>query len=246
MTRHYPNKITEAVARCLKEKDLDFDYREETNSFFFRIGLHEKIKLLPFNLHVNDTGFTVRGLIPIGPDTKDPEMMAQINDFVNRANDFLTEGNFEFSCKDGTLRYKVNVNCKGLPVPTKDMILSSIYCIMAMCDRYGKGFGNIIYGNMSAAEAIVLCEGPNIHVSPEEDEEPSDDLIDASAEDDVIEAFPDPEDVDTIPDLDDYEMTPSWARPRRRIPTFPQYDEYEEDEDTSDILRKLRELREED
>lgn len=248
MPKHYSKEIANAVLLCLNEENLDFEYREEDGSFYFRIGLPGKIKILPYVIRIHSTGFTVRGLIPIGSIPDDTDRMQQMNDFVNRANDCLTDGNFEFDCSACELRYKVHVNCRGLSAPTNDMILSSICCVAAMCERYGEGFGKIIFAEMSAENAIALCEQYDRRSPFEEDDDIPDDLTDAAAEaeDDVFDTFFDEADDDIVLEIVDNEKDPFAVTPAGNGPALPQFGTFNDDEDVSDILRKLREMREDD
>lgn len=239
MYKHYSQEIAKAVLMCLSEEKMDFEYCKENGTFCFRIGLPGKIKILPCIIHIHGTGFTVRGLIPADPISGNTDKMQQMNDFVNRANDCLTNRNYEFDCTDRGLRYRVHVNCRGLLAPTNDMILNSIYGVAAMCARDGERSGKNIFSEMSSESAIALCRQNDGQRPSKDDDDVLDDLTDA--EDNVFDAPGDEYVLEIVDNEKDF-IAATLAGNGAVSPQFSAFD----GEDISDILRKLREMREDD
>lgn len=96
-------------------------------------------------------------IAPLGADEDDSKMMASMAEFVCHANYGLKNGNFELDMRDGEIRFKSFVDCEGI-TPTLDMVRNSIHCPAAMFERYGDGIVGIIFGGMSAKEAVDRCE----------------------------------------------------------------------------------------
>ena len=84
-------------------------------------------------------------------------MMANMAEFICRANYGLKMGNFELDFDDGEVRFKVHVLCKGV-TPTAEMIKRSIYCPATMFDHYGSGIVDIIFNDTSGKVAVEKCE----------------------------------------------------------------------------------------
>lgn len=99
----------------------------------------------------------VYGIYPIGADHDDEKMMAQMAEFICRANFGLKNGCFEFDFRDGEIRYKSFVDCDEV-LPSTEVVKNSIHCTAAMYKRYATGITAIIFAGSSAKEAIAMCE----------------------------------------------------------------------------------------
>ena len=95
---------------------------------------------------------TIRGV-----DREDSEMMAQMAEFICRANYGLKNGCFEMDWKDGEIRFKSYVDCKDL-LPSTTVVKNSVHCTAAMVKRYAPGIVDIIFGGAKAKDAITKCE----------------------------------------------------------------------------------------
>ncbi len=130
------------------------------------------MKNVQYVVGINERDYNVYAISPLSVDQDDPEQMGKMAEFICRANYGLRDGNFEMDFNDGELRYKCFMNCNG-SIPTKNMVGASIHCPAAMFDRYSKGIMQILFGDMSAAEAIEVCEGsqkpPARHSGDEEE-----------------------------------------------------------------------------
>ena len=95
---------------------------------------------------------------PLSADTRDPEQMQKMAEFICRANYGMIRGNFEMDFHDGEVRFKYYVDCRE-SMPSKEMIGDSILFSVSVVSRYGEGILQILFNNMSAEDAIKLCEG---------------------------------------------------------------------------------------
>ena len=120
-----------------------FGFRGESNRFDFWAIIHEKGDIL-----------TIYAIVPIlVPDEKKPV----IYDFLHRANYDLMLGNFEIDGRDGEIRYKVSQDFCNT-TPSLEILDRMIDCALSMVDRYNEGIGAILFGNVSAEEAIEIIE----------------------------------------------------------------------------------------
>ena len=80
-----------------------------------------------------------------------------MNEFINRANYGLRNGNFELDVRDGEIRYKIYVDCDN-QLPSREVVRSSIIIPSVMFERYSQGLLDVMFRGSSAEEAISKCE----------------------------------------------------------------------------------------
>lgn len=157
MKENYSIGIANAINSYLKENDWNFSFNEESGMFKFGLSLSSKLKKIDYVISVQEDEYIVYAVAPIGADDDDEDMMANMAEFVCRANYGLWNGNFELDMNDGEVRFKYCVDCDGI-TPSEGIIKNSIHCPAKMFKRYGAGITDIIFGNISAKEAIEKCE----------------------------------------------------------------------------------------
>ena len=79
--------------------------------------------------------------------------------YLTMANYGLANGNFELDVRDGEIRYKTYVNCKGLESLPGQIIKDSILVGWYMMERYGNGIAAIAMGFSDAETEIKKAEG---------------------------------------------------------------------------------------
>ena len=79
-------------------------------------------------------------------------------EFLHRANYGLHMGNFEFDGSDGEIRFKTSIDADGAVLNTV-LSRNAIYMNCLMMDRYLPGILGLIYGEMTAVEAIDKVDG---------------------------------------------------------------------------------------
>lgn len=159
----YSNEIAAVVKQFLDGDDWHYSFDENRGIFDFGLRIRSKIQKIKYLVDVKDDEIVFYGICPIGADRDDAEMMAQMAEFLCRANYGLKNGSFEFDFRDGEIRYKSFVDCDGV-LPSTEVVKNSIYCIDAMYKRYAPGIMDIIFAGCSAKDAIAKCEK-----SPEEE-----------------------------------------------------------------------------
>lgn len=153
----YSKAIASVVNTFLIEDDWRFSFDENHGNFNFGLSLKGKLKKINYIIDVLDDEYIVYAVSPIGADENDPQMMANMAEFICRANYGLKMGNFELDYNDGEVRFKIHVYCEDI-TPTVAMVKRSIYCPASMFERYGAGIVDIIFNEASGKAAVEKCE----------------------------------------------------------------------------------------
>lgn len=156
--KNYTKEIADVINIFLTSDDWHYSFDEEKGAFHFGLGLRGKLKKINYIIDVKEDEYLVYAIAPIGADKDDAAMMAAMAEFICTANYGLRNGNFEFDFCDGEIRYKTYVPCFGISL-TPEIVRRSIYCHASMFDRYSEGIIGILFGGMTAADAIDKCEG---------------------------------------------------------------------------------------
>ena len=82
---------------------------------------------------------------------------AAVAELLTRANYGLVIGNFEMDFEDGEIRYKTGIDVCGDRL-TPALIRQMVYANVATMDIYLPGILSVIYGDVSAAEAVAQVE----------------------------------------------------------------------------------------
>ena len=170
MSRQYNFEIMEAIRNFLDEDDWNYNFENEIGVFRFNLQIRGNIKDLRYLIYVKEHDYVVYASSPLSADEENSEQMAKMAEFICRANYGLRDGNFEMDFNDGEIRYKCYMNCNGV-LPTKKMVGSSIFCPAAMFERYNKGILQILFFDMSAADAVSMCENAPEYPDSDDDEE---------------------------------------------------------------------------
>ncbi|BAY40200.1 hypothetical protein NIES2111_45830 [Nostoc sp. NIES-2111] len=80
-----------------------------------------------------------------------------VAEFITRANCGITLGNFELDFSDGEISYKTSIDVEGDRLTTA-LIQRLVYANVMMMDEYLPGIMSVIYGNVSAEEAVAQIE----------------------------------------------------------------------------------------
>ena len=86
-----------------------------------------------------------------------PEKLAQVAEFITRANYGMIVGNFELDYSDGEIRYKTSV-AFGDGELTATLIKEAIYSNVTIMDQYLPGLLAIMMSAVTPAKAIALIE----------------------------------------------------------------------------------------
>lgn len=152
-------RAAEMIRDLFEEHMWPYEYNEEKHRFSARFDLtvagldHVEIHIHARPSHLDPVkcrSIVAYGLIHLKAA---PAQIAQVGEYLTRANFGLAIGNFELDYPTGTIRYKVSVNCRsGLPgfSALEDMVSVPV----AMFNRYGEGLLAVNAG-IETAEAAA-------------------------------------------------------------------------------------------
>ena len=153
----YFNELVNLVKKFLVDDEWHFSFDENTGVFEFGLRIKSKIQKINYIVDVHEDEIVVYGMCPIGVDHNDSNMLAQMAEFLCRANYGLKNGCFELDFRDGEIRYKSFIDCEDV-MPSNEVIKNSIHCTAAMFKRYAPGIVDIIFSGSAAKEVIAKCE----------------------------------------------------------------------------------------
>ena len=157
------NSAINAVKEMFKNNDWSYDFNEEKTLFTTTFNLSKSklgsvrimIRVRPTAADANAARLIVGyGLISLKGDS---DCMAQVCEYLTRANYGLNIGNFELDHRDGEIRYKVAINCRDA-LPGMDALEDLCGITTAMYNKYGNGLLAVCMGMMSAEDAIKKAE----------------------------------------------------------------------------------------
>ncbi|MDY3825649.1 MAG: hypothetical protein SO020_03750 [Lachnospiraceae bacterium] len=155
--KQYSERIAALIKQFLDEDEWKYTFYEEDGVFTFGELIDGAIKTIHYRVFVRLDDYIVNASVEIGADPKDAKLMANMAEFICRANDGLTGGKFEFDFEDGSIMAMSFTNCENIE-PSEEMIGYSIFILSHMFERYGKGIINVLSGKVTPKDAIEECE----------------------------------------------------------------------------------------
>lgn len=149
-------QLVDAIRDWLDGDDWNYEYVAEHHIFKMGVSLKSKLKNGRIYVDVKEEAYIVYVVSPIGGDKDD---LGELMKYLTMANYCMTNGNFELDVKDGEVRFKAYVNCKGLDNLPKEIIQDSILVGCYTIDRYGNGIAAISMGFSDAETEIKKAEG---------------------------------------------------------------------------------------
>ena len=125
--------------------------------FYFTLQMKSEISNINYFVGVREKSLSFYGIIQMNADPKDEKLMGQMAEFVCRANHGLKNGCFDLNFENGEICYRSYLDCDGI-IPSKNMVGNSIYCIATMYMAYAPAISEILYGDVTAKEAVEKCE----------------------------------------------------------------------------------------
>ena len=157
MSQNYSKEIAAAVTERLNELGAHYAFDEGNGVFNLNWTLKGKLRNVRLMLVVNEEDLECVVVSAVSADPEDAAIMANLTEFLTRANYGLKCGGFDMDMSDGEIRYRTYVDCRdGLPGPKA--IERMLYTPLAMYDRYGVGILAILFQGASAKDAYDKCE----------------------------------------------------------------------------------------
>lgn len=153
-------QIVDVLKKWLDNDDWNYDYNAEKHSFLMRASINSlKLKTAQILITVNDDNYNVFCYSSIGGVTYN---LTELIKYLTMVNYGLIDGNFELDVRDGEIRYKTYVNCKGMETISSEVISDSIYVACSMLGRYGDGIVALALG-FSDADTEIKKTDNNIY-----------------------------------------------------------------------------------
>lgn len=98
--------------------------------------------------------FVFYSIFPVrAPENK----LADVAEFITRANYGMIIGNFELDYADGEIRYKTSVDVEDVEL-AEPLIRHLIYANVLTLDKYFPGLMRLLYAGISPADAVAEVE----------------------------------------------------------------------------------------
>ena len=98
-----------------------------------------------------------------------------VTEFLSRANYGLNFGAFQMDHRDGELAFRRSINFAGMELRT-ETVRGALYSSVGVMDTYLPGLMAVVYGGMTAEEAIAKVENAekaDVSAEPSDDELPN-------------------------------------------------------------------------
>lgn len=152
----YSMEIADSINNFLTKNNFDYIFDKEEGFFRFDISIKGKLKSISYIILLVKNDIVVYANSPIGADVDNADEMAEIAEFLHRANYSLMNGNFELNYNNGQIRFKFCVYCDNF-IPDTSVIYNAIAVSLKPFEVYSNGIIGIMYGGMSARDAYNLC-----------------------------------------------------------------------------------------
>ncbi len=152
-----------AVRALIEGNQWKYEYSAEKQRFQLKFNL-SKTKLSNCTIFISvrprsDDENSCSRIISYGyiSLSGDAESMANVCEYLTRANYGLSIGNFELDFRDGEIRYKVSCNARDA-LPGEDALDDLISLPILMFNRYGNGLLAVSMGMMTPEQAVEQAE----------------------------------------------------------------------------------------
>lgn len=160
--------LTESIRDYYDSQNWRYDYDPVNNvlRMSFQSKCVDSYRIITFIR--DEERFTTLTIFPI----KIPEdKREKVEEFIARANYGMIVGCFEMDPDDGQLQFKDTCLCGEIRLE-QEILENHIDIGFRMCDRYGPGLMEILYGDTSPQEAIDKIESDIRPVNAPEPEQP--------------------------------------------------------------------------
>jgi hypothetical protein len=89
----------------------------------------------------------------IFPERVSSERLADMAEFITRANDGMVIGNFEMDYADGEVRYKTSIDVEEVDL-VEPLVRHLVYANVLTMERYSRGLASVISGRLSHSRRL--------------------------------------------------------------------------------------------
>lgn len=150
----YSNQIANKLVSHMEEKEYRYEFDKENGVIRLNFNIKSNLGRVRFIISIRKSFYISYGCIDVRVKE---EKRKEVAEYITRANYGLNFGNFELDMRDGEIRYKCTVDCDHCLL-SGEMIETSLDVPIAMYQRYGDNMLKVMFGMMSAEEAIRLAE----------------------------------------------------------------------------------------
>lgn len=152
----YSKDLFKAVTQFFEEEEWKFSPDEEKGIIKSGMMLRNKLKSCNLLVIVSEDELQSVATIDISADQA---VLADVAEFITRANYGLKYGKFEMDYRDGEIRYQMALDCGGDYLPDKEKLERLITVPIVMFSRYGDALLSVLFGFSTPEEAIEVVEG---------------------------------------------------------------------------------------
>jgi hypothetical protein len=146
-------------------KEINFRTMPEHKAVFFSLHGNVAAYEVTFFISHDDEVFQTYVTLPVS--VSDEKMRPLVSEFVVRANNKLTLGNFDFEIDEGKLRYHA-AHAFGPGDLDDETIERLMSTVLETVDRYYPALMRLMYGGNTPADAVFLSE-LDYHAEAEEE-----------------------------------------------------------------------------
>ena len=154
-------EIVGAIRAYFEERNLKYDFYPEKNDFKLRFRLETKLGSI--TIHIRPAPLTADpsrcGAVlsyAISDLKADGSCMAQMSEYLHRANDSFVNGHFELDPRDGEIRFKHYLSCETMPGTGWGIRTLTLLACQAF-EEYGNGILAISMGLQTPKEAVAAA-----------------------------------------------------------------------------------------
>lgn len=155
MAKDYSGRIARAIEGFFDDENWRYDEINENGIIKTGTAIDGKLKSVQIYINITSDGFTINSVLNVSADE---DTMADVAEFITRANYGLRHGNFEMDYRDGEIRYRTSCYCGDDMIPSSDIIKFLLYTNIIMIERYGNALLSVMFGMASPEEAIKNAE----------------------------------------------------------------------------------------
>lgn len=152
--KNYSAQIANTLISHMEEQEYRYEFEKERGLLRLRFKIKGKLDHVRIILDIHETCYVSYACIDMSVDE---ENRMEAAEYLTRANYGLKFGNFELDMNDGEVRYKHAVDCDHCSL-SSEMIENSLNIPIAMYQRYGDNLLKVMFGMLSAEEAVKLAE----------------------------------------------------------------------------------------
>lgn len=150
------NALIEAIKQALDGEGFHYDFNGD-HMFKLGVNLAGKMPSITIYISARPNAIVCRSFAPVNADPKDPETMAKVAEYLDRASYGMNVGAFEMDWNDGELSFRNGFFHSG-SIPTYDQIVNLFSVTAVEWNTYGDGLLAVLFGGADPKQTIEKIE----------------------------------------------------------------------------------------